>query len=74
MGDQKREAGADVEESVVFGDHDRVLEFDGRHLLASGLDALGHAELWQGPTPAGNGDGARGESGAVSEDTGWVGV
>lgn len=74
MGDQEGEAGAHVEESFLFGDHDRVLEFAGCDLLGAGLDAVGNSELRQGATAAGDGDWAWGESGTVSEDSGWDGI
>lgn len=69
VGDQEREARADAEESFLFGDHDRVLEFDGRDLFTAGLGALGNSQLRQGPAAAGDGDGAWSESGAVSKNT-----
>src|ERR1035438_6713560 len=74
VGDQERQACADAEESFLFGDHDRVLEFDGRDLLAAGLGAVGNSQLRQGAAAAGDGDGAWGESGALSEDSRWVRV
>src|ERR1700690_2122529 len=74
VGDQERQARADAEESFLLGDHDRILEFAGRDLLAPGLGALGNSQLRQGPAAAGDGNGAWGEAGAVSEDQGGLGI
>src|SRR5215469_18627404 len=55
LGDQGRPASADGKESLVLGNHDRVLEFDGCHLFQRSMDIVGNAKLRQGPTPAGDG-------------------
>ena len=74
VGDQEGQTSANVEEPFVFGDHDGVLEFDGCNLLAAGLGIVGHSKLREGTATAGDGDGAWGESGALSEDSRWVRV
>ena len=74
MGDQGRQARADGEESVVFGDHDGVLEFAGCDLLARRVDAVGNSELRQGPAAAGNGNRTWGGAGAIPWDQSGVGV
>jgi predicted Zn-dependent protease len=60
-----RQTRSHAEESIVFGNHDGVLEFDGRDLLARPVDAVGNAQLRQRPAAAGDGHWARGESGEV---------
>jgi TldD protein len=39
------QARAHGKESVVFGDHDRILEFAGRDLLARRVDAYGELRI-----------------------------
>src|SRR5271165_4071588 len=67
LGDQARETGAHAEEPFIFRDHDRVLEFDGRDLLARRVGDLGNSELRQGPAAAGCGHGTWRQPGALSK-------
>src|SRR5215475_6500836 len=66
MGNQGRQAPPDAEESIIFRDHDGVLELAGRYLFAGRVDLMGHAELWERAAAAGNGDRARSGARQVS--------
>src|SRR5208283_3452106 len=74
VADQEWQAPADAEKSVVFGHHYRVLEFDGRDLLARGVGVVGHSELRQGAATTGRGYGTWSESGAFPEYSHRVGI
>src|SRR5260370_7381940 len=74
VGDQKREARADAEESFVFRDHHGVLEFDGRNLLARRVDAMGNSKLRQRPAAAGRGHRTRRKPSPVSKHSRRLGV
>src|SRR5437763_1602115 len=72
MGNQKGQAGAHAEESVIFGHYNRVLECARRHLFPRGIDFVGNTELWQGSAPAGYGDRAWSSAVAVSRNQGGI--
>src|ERR1700730_5387138 len=55
MGNQEWQTRAHGEESVVLGDHDGVLEFAGRDLLARRVDAMGNSELRERSAATGDG-------------------
>src|ERR1700731_1345277 len=74
MGDQGWEAWADVEESELQRDHYGILEFLRCDLQSGALDAVGHAELWEGPADADDGNGPRGLASAVPQRADWRGV
>src|SRR5512132_1110575 len=74
MGDQARETRTHAEESILFGHHDRVLEFDGCNLFAGGVDVVGNTQLRQGPAAAGDGNGTRSLAGEISGDSRGDGV
>ena len=52
---KRRQARPDAEEPELQRHHHRVLEFLRRHLRTGALDALGHAQLRQGPARADDG-------------------
>src|SRR5260370_9680211 len=73
VGDQGREARANVEEPELQRNYDGVLEFVRRDLQARALDAVGHAKLWERPADADDGNRPRGVAFAVSHRADWDG-
>ena len=59
-----------AQEPFLLGNHDRVLEFDGCHLLARRVDVVGHAQLRQRPAAAGDGHRTRRSAGEIPRDDG----
>src|SRR5437016_3273764 len=74
VGDQGWQARTHGEESVVLGDHNRILEFSGCDLLTRRVDALGHSELRKRPAAAGDGHWTWSGAVAVSKDQSGIGL
>src|SRR5579871_2065047 len=71
MGDQGRQVGKNAEEPLLFRYYNRILEFNGRDLLTGRMDAMGHAQLRQGPADAGDGHGPWSLARAFSRRQDW---
>src|ERR1700758_2247754 len=74
MGDQRRQARPNAEESIVFGHHHGILEFAGCDLLSGGVDSVGNSKLRERPAAASDGNRPRGGAVSVSGDQGRIGV
>ena len=67
LGNQGRQENAHAEKSQLQRHHHGILEQLRRHLFARALDALGHAQLRQGPAHADDGHGPRRIARALSQ-------
>ena len=74
LGDCRRQARSHAEEPFLLRHHHRVLEFDGCHLFARRVDAVGHTQLRQGTAATGDGNRTRRCSGAVPQRQGRHGI
>src|SRR6516162_1578557 len=74
MGGQAWQAHAPAKESILFRDHNGILELDERNLLARGMGAVGYSPLWQGPAAAGHGNRPWCGTGTISGRESWIRV
>ena len=71
LGNQGRQTWPHAEESLVLGNHDRVLELDGCDLFARSVDVVGNSKLRQGPAATSDGNWTRRGAGEISWDQSW---